>query len=115
MDSSKVRKDSSSVTSCSSEDTSECEFVWDVSPSVLTAEVQALRKHKDWADKKIDLLIRRVREAEGPQRSLKEEVRQLRQVSSLTSWRDSSLARPGSDFSFFWRHGCDGSVSTFCE
>lgn len=54
--------------------------MWDVSPSILTAEVQALRKHKEWADKKIDFLIRRVKEAEGPHRSLKEEVRQLRLV-----------------------------------
>lgn len=44
------------------------------------SEVQTLRKHKEWADKKIDQLIRRVREAEGPQRLLKEEVQQLRLV-----------------------------------
>ena len=48
----------------------------------LVAEVQSLRKHKDWADKKIDQLIRRVRDSEGPQRLLKEEVQQLRLVSS---------------------------------
>ena len=46
----------------------------------LVAEVQSLRKHKEWADKKIDQLIKRVRESEGPQRLLTEEVQQLRLV-----------------------------------
>ena len=50
--------------------------------SALEMELQSLRKHKEWADQKIDQLIRRVREAEGPQRLLKEEVQQLRLVSS---------------------------------
>jgi len=30
--------------------------------SALVVEVQGLRKHKEWADQKIDVLIRRVRE-----------------------------------------------------
>ena len=47
----------------------------------LMAEVQSLRKHKEWADKKIDQLIKRVRDSEGPQRLLTEEVQQLRLVS----------------------------------
>jgi len=46
--------------------------------SALAGEIQGLRKHKEWADQKIDHLIRRVREAEGPHRLLKEEVQQLR-------------------------------------
>ena len=49
----------------------------------LVAEVQNLRKHKEWADTKIALLIKRVRDAEGPQRLLTDEVQQLRLVSSL--------------------------------
>ena len=51
--------------------------------SALEMELQSLRKHKEWADQKIDQLIRRVREAEGPQRLLKQEVQQLRLVSYL--------------------------------
>lgn len=50
----------------------------------LVAEVQSLRKHKEWADTKINLLIKRVRDAEGPQRLLTDEVQQLRLVSLQT-------------------------------
>ena len=49
-------------------------------PLVLS-ELQSLRDHKLWADKKIDQLIKRVRDSEGPQRLLTEEVQQLRLVS----------------------------------
>lgn len=48
--------------------------------SDLLVEVQSLRKHKEWADRKIDLLIKRVRDAEGPQKLLTDEVQQLRLV-----------------------------------
>ena len=68
------------MVSSSTDELADGDPLWDATPAVLMVEVQSLRKHKDWADKKIDLLIRRVREAEGPQRALKEEVRQLRLV-----------------------------------
>lgn len=59
----------------------------------LVAEVQSLRTHKEWADKKIDQLIKRVRDAEGPQRLLKEEVQQLRLVrlSRQSKLRDCTM------------------------
>ena len=53
--------------------------------SELIAEVHSLRKHKEWADTKIALLIKRVRDAEGPQRLLTDEVQQLRLVSFTPS------------------------------
>ena len=79
-ESSRTARCSESVASYSSEELGDADPVWDASFPALVAEVRALRKHKDWADKKIDLLIKRVRDAEGPQRLLKEEVRQLRLV-----------------------------------
>ena len=60
-----------------------CSDLRGVEHSVLVAEVQTLQKHKAWADEKINQLIKRVRDAEGPQRLLKEEVQQLRLVRQL--------------------------------
>ena len=60
-----------------------CSDLQGVEHSVLVAEVQTLQKHKAWADEKINQLIKRVRDAEGPQRLLKEEVQQLRLVRQL--------------------------------
>lgn len=58
---------------------------WVVERQQLLMEVDELRQHKDWADRRIDALLKRATGAERPQiaetNRLREEVTRLRQVS----------------------------------
>lgn len=58
---------------------------WVVERQQLLMEVDELRQHKDWADRRIDALLKRATGAERPQiaetNRLRDEVTRLRQVS----------------------------------
>ena len=58
---------------------------WVVERQQLLKEVDELRQHKDWADRRIDALLKRATGAERPQiaetNRLRDEVLRLRQVS----------------------------------
>ncbi len=59
---------------------------WVVERQQLLMEVDELRQHKDWADRRIDALLKRATGAARPQiaetNRLKDEVTRLRQVCS---------------------------------
>ena len=60
---------------------------WVVERQQLLMEVDELRQHKDWADRRIDTLLKRATGAERPQiaetNRLREEVSRLRQVCAF--------------------------------
>ena len=66
---------------------------WQKEREEMLETVQILEKHKDWADKKIGQLIKRVTEAERPQKDeayrLRDEVRQIARQKHKHIWHDS--------------------------
>ena len=57
---------------------------WRQEKQKMLVTVEVLEKHKDWADKKIGQLIKRVTEAERPQ---KDEAYKLRDEVCTPQWK----------------------------